>query len=220
MKTRHIPLLTIVAALALSILACNALTPRLPATPPTAAAEVLFQDDFSDSDSGWDRVSIDRGETDYVEGGYRIFVNTANLDVWANPGLHFDDVRVEADVAVVGGDPDNSFGLICRAAAPDQFYWLAISSDGYYGIGKIAGENQSLIGSESMQSTDQFQPNQPSYHLRADCIGDRLTLYVDGVQIAEVQDQEYISGDVGLIAGAFETPGVDVRFDNFTVLQP
>jgi len=57
-------------------------------------------------------------------------------------------------------------------------------------------------------------------HLRADCMGNTLTFYVNGFQLAQVQDSTLASGDIGLLAGTFAQPGVDVVFDNFVVLQP
>jgi hypothetical protein len=34
------------------------------------------------------------------------------------------------------------------------------------------------------------------------------------------KDSDFKNGDVGLLAGAFTQPGVDVLFDHFIVLQP
>jgi hypothetical protein len=53
-----------------------------------------------------------------------------------------------------------------------------------------------------------------------DCIGDTLTLFVNDQQLAQVRDNEFPSGDVGLIAGTYDTPGTDIRFDNFVVYKP
>ncbi|NJN80226.1 MAG: hypothetical protein HC797_07025, partial [Anaerolineales bacterium] len=44
--------------------------------------------------------------------------------------------------------------------------------------------------------------------------------YVNGFQVAQAQDSTLTSGDVGILAGTFDTPGVDIVFDNFVVLQP
>ena len=59
-----------------------------------------------------------------------------------------------------------------------------------------------------------------SNHIRADCVGDTLTLYVNGMQLAQVKDARFPAGDVGLIAGTYATPGTDIRFDDFIVYQP
>jgi len=57
-------------------------------------------------------------------------------------------------------------------------------------------------------------------HLRADCIGNTLTLYVNFNEVASVQDSDFATGDVGVLAGAFAEAGVDVLFQNFVVIQP
>jgi hypothetical protein len=183
-------------------------------------SNVLFQDDFSDPTSGWDRVSSESGETDYVDGAYRIYVNETNTDVWANPGLTFTDVRIEVDATKAGGPDDNDFGVTCRVQDASHFYFFIISSDGYYAIGKTSDEAQDLIGMDAMLPNEAINQGQTDNHIRADCIGDTLTLYVNGQKLDEVHDSEFKSGDVGLMAGSFGTPGTDVHFDNFTVLNP
>ena len=217
MKT---PLLTILIVLFLASLACNAVPLAVGGDPTEQPTSVLFQDDFSDPSSGWDVVTVSDGETNYANGVYRIFVNTTRTDIWANPGLSFTDVRVEVDATKVGGPDDNDFGVICRSMSASQFYFFYISSDGYYAIGKLKDGEQELIGMESLQPSESINQGDAANHIRADCIGDRLALYVNGEKIAEVQDSEYTSGDVGLIAGSYDTPGVDIHFDNFMVLRP
>jgi hypothetical protein len=56
--------------------------------------------------------------------------------------------------------------------------------------------------------------------LRADCVGNRLSLYVNQQKFAEVEDSDFTIGDVGLMTGAYQTPGVEVHFDNFYVIKP
>lgn len=188
--------------------------------PTPNTGEVLFQDDFSDAGSGWDRLTVATGEANYVGGFYRIFVNQPNTDVLASPGLSFQDVRLEVDAVMVGGSEDNNFGLICRKQDNTNYYFFMISSDGYYGIGKSSERGKWLIGIEAMQPSELIQQGQSLNKLRADCVGDTLTLYINGQRLAEVQDEDFTSGDVGLIAGAYDTPGTDIRFDNFSALKP
>jgi hypothetical protein len=185
--------------------------------------QVLFQDNFSNPLSGWTRFSDSGGDANYASGMYRILVNVPGLDLWAHPGLDFDDVRIEADAIKVGGQGDNRFGVICRLNGPPEqsnFYVLMISSDGYYGIGKVRGPDTSLLGAAAMLPSEAIHLGGDPNHIRADCVGNRLTLYVNGFKLAEVSDPEFRSGDVGLLAGAYQNPGVDIRFDNFSVLKP
>ena len=57
-------------------------------------------------------------------------------------------------------------------------------------------------------------------HLRADCLGNTLSFYVNDIQIALTDDADFTEGDVGLLAGTFGEGGLDLLFDNFVVLQP
>jgi hypothetical protein len=58
--------------------------------------------------------------------------------------------------------------------------------------------------------------NQDSYRVGADCDNGRLTLYVDGKQIASVTDHTYGAGRVGLFAWSGDkASSADVNFDDF-----
>ena len=70
-----------------------------------------------------------------------------------------------------------------------------------------------------MQASAMIQADSAN-HLRADCIGDSLVFYVNYQLIAGASDAELATGDVGLLAGSFTQPGVDVLFDHFVVMQP
>ena len=181
---------------------------------------VLYKDDFSNATSGWDRVDEADRATDYAAGVYRILVKGKNIDVWARPGLSFGDVRVEVDGTKVGGDDNNDFGVICRYQDDQNFYFLVISSDGYYGIAKRKHGQVSMLGGEMMASSDQIKQGPAVNHLRADCVGSTLRLFVNDVLLAETQDTDYANGDIGLLAGSFDVPGTEILFDNFVVLKP
>jgi hypothetical protein len=200
-------------------LACS-LSPVADPAGPEESGGTLFDDDFSDSSSGWDSVRTDLGMTDYDAGTYRIVVNEVTSDYWANPGKSFTDVRVEVDATKNGGPDDNDLGVQCRYQDTENFYAFYISSDGFYAIAKVVGGEYQLLGTEEMLPSDSIRQGDATNHIRADCIGSRLTLYANGDQIHSTSDDSFATGDVGLIAGSFETPGADIRFDNFAVYQP
>ena len=189
-----------------------------PATPLAPSGTVLFQDEFDASTTGWDRFANDGGIMDYFEGGFRILVQHPGLNFWSTPQKKYGDVRIEADALKLAGPDENRMGLMCRYQG-GNYYFFIISNDGYYAIGKFIKGQTTLLGQSEMQSSALIQPNAVN-HLRADCIGNNLTFYLNFNQITVVQDAELSSGDVGLLAGSFSQPGVDVSFDNFVVMQP
>jgi len=188
-------------------------------TPLAPSGSLLFQDDFDDNTTGWDRVTNDGGIMDYDSGGYRILVRQAQLNFWSTPELELRDVRIEADVTKLNGPDENRAGLMCRYQN-GNYYFFIISNDGFYAIGKFIGGQTILMGQNAMQSTANIKTEGTLNHLRADCIGDSLTFYVNYNLVAGVRDPDLPSGDVGVLAGSFTEPGVDVLFDHFVVMQP
>jgi len=189
----------------------------LPANVPPGT--VLFQDDFSSSASGWDRYKSAEGTMDYDGGVYRIVVNALQVNFWSTPHKDFDNVRIEVDAGKISGPDENRIGLICRYTG-NQYYFFVISSDGYYGIGMFNKGQSALLGQTEMHSSDKIKTGTAINHLRADCNGDTLSLVANGLLVAQVHDPNLKHGDVGLLAGTFTHPGVDVIFDNFVVMNP
>jgi hypothetical protein len=212
--------LFMLSLLALIALPCQVLfAPALPNGPPSGS--VLFQDDFSDPSSGWARRSeAAQGSLDYTGGVYRILVSADHLMLWSGPGLEFTDLRLEVDAMRVAGPEDDDYGFVCRSQDPANFYFLAISSDGYYGIGKVVDGVPGLIHAQAMAPNEAIRQGNAQNHLRADCIGEQLSLYANGTLLARVEDPDFRSGEAGLMAGTLGSAGTEVYFDNFTVIKP
>jgi hypothetical protein len=204
--------------LALNVFACG--LPSL-ATPMSSvpAGTILFKDDFSSPASGWDHTKYAEGIMDYDGGDYRILVNALQANFWSTPHKDFTDVRIEVDVGKLAGPDENRIGLICRSSGK-SYYFFIISSDGYYGLGIFTNGQAALLGQSEMQSSNKINTGAAVNHLRADCNRNDLAFYVNGSQLADVHDPTLHHGDVGLLAGTFGQPGVDIVFDNFVVMQP
>jgi hypothetical protein len=208
-------LLLVVAILGMAVMACS-----IGNQAEAVTNDTIFQDDFSDSSSGWDRVNLPEGITDYADGVYRIYVNTENTDYWANPGLSFKDTIIEVEATKGGGPDDNDFGLICRHQNTENFYIFMISSDGFFGILRVIDGEQELLGMDEMEYSESINTGNAMNVIRADCIGSSLTLYVNSSQLISVEDSSLEAGDVGLLAGTFDILGTDIHFDNFVVRNP
>lgn len=217
----------VLATLLLASLACNFSGLSGAAGLPEG---VLFQDDFSGRGGGWDSISDFDGTTDYLDGEYRIQVNVDNTDFWSNPNTDkFSDVIIEVDARRVGGPDVNVFGVQCRhekTGSDDnpiyKFYFFVVGSDGYATIGKVdtsRGEADAYTYFEYSENNVDIKPSETN-RIVASCVGNTLTLSVNGSQLLSVQDSSLASGEVGLIAGTFDETGADVRFDNFVVRKP
>ncbi len=181
---------------------------------------VLYQDYFANTNSGWDGYSGPAGSAAYINDAYHIVLKQPNVNLWTHPGKIFSDVREEVSVMPVSGPQANRMGLICRLKDEKNFYFFVISADGYYGIGKSKDGTVILLNGNLMEKNVDILTGTQENRLRADCIGKQLSLYVNNTKVASVQDGDFASGDVGILAGSFEKTGVDVYFDNFIVYKP
>jgi hypothetical protein len=119
-----------------------------------------------------------------------------------------------------GGPETNEFGIICRHVDDDNFYFLTATSDGYYSISKYLDGEYYNLSEDTFVATDLVNQGIASNHLRVDCIGDTLSIHINGQFVASVTDSDFQSGDVGLLAGSYDEAGADLLFDNFVVYQP
>ncbi|MDK2980929.1 MAG: hypothetical protein PWQ55_1276 [Chloroflexota bacterium] len=190
------------------------------ASPESTAVGILFQDDFSETSSGWDRMISEVGSTDYDHEAYHIIVNEPITDLFANPYTSFKDVIIEVNAARVSGPLDNSFGVICRYRDEENFYAALISSDGYAGIFEVSDGKYHLMGHDEMIPVPAILGGKAANLIHFECIGNSLALAVNNEPVDAQSDKSYESGDVGLIAGTFLDPGVHVVFDDFIVRQP
>ena len=213
---KSIPLIPVSFFLVVFLL--SSCTPVAPVVPAAKPGDVLYQEEFEKNTTGWDRLSNDHGIMDYDSGGYRVLVKQPDFNLWSTAEKDFGDVRIETDVFRLNGPDENRQGLMCRYQNGD-YYFFVISNDGYYGIGKFIGGQTLLLGQTEMQPSALIEKDAVN-HLRADCVGDTLTFYINYSQVATAKDADFKNGDVGLLAGAFSQAGVDVLFDHFLVLQP
>ncbi len=185
---------------------------------PAASGNILFQDDFSNPESGWERDTGANLMADYYHGSYRILVNEPYYIVWGLLNLETADVVIDVEVTKASGPPEDFFGVICRYQDKDNYYFLNIASDSWYLIGKMKDGQELLLG-EAGSSSAVHQGN-TSNRVRAECVGDTLSLFANNTRLLEVSDSDFSSGAIGLMGRTFGTPGTNLLFDNIRVTRP
>jgi hypothetical protein len=157
---------------------------------------------------------------DYSAGLYRMSLRAAAPEILlAHPNLEFGDVRVEASAWNEQGR-EAEYGLVCRYQDAENFYFFLITGDGYFGIGKRAGGVSTLLSGPALKPADTIIQGQGANILRAECAGESLAFFINGVEAGRVADSDFATGDVGLIAGTASPGEIEVYFDKFSVLQP
>ena len=184
-------------------------------------SNTLYQEEFTSLDSGWDVYQDDEGNLiEYSQGAYRIFVNEANISIGGSPGVDYSNVSIQVTTQYLAGPQDNLFGIECRYQNPDNYYEFAISSDGYYGIGKRVNGDFSWLG-EKLEQSDYIHTGDRTNQINAVCDKDLLSLSVNGHKVMEIRDGEITGGgDIALFAEAIDEVGVDIAFDHLKITKP
>lgn len=196
-------------------------TPTPTSTPtPTIDPAVLFFDDFSDPDSGWNEFSRADGSVEYADGEYTVSIKTPDQCFWSTPLRNYSDVIIEVDAYEQKGTTDNEYGVVCRMLDSDNFYYLAITSEGYYIIGKQSnGEWVYLLDGE-YQFNEAIKGDESVNHIKATCEENTFSLEANGTPLVSITDPGIRTGDVGVYACAFSSPGATINFDNYIVTRP
>jgi hypothetical protein len=182
---------------------------------------ILLIDDFSSNLNNWNVWKNDAGSAvSYFQQGLVFVVNIPQYDYISVPNGTFGDVRIETTVNKLSGSNDNDYGIICRYQNEKNYYGFIISSDGYYGIIKVKEGKYQLLNNQGLEFDPRIHTENEFNHLRVDCIGNKISTYVNNTKLAEVTDPDFLNGKVGLLAGSFSKPGIVILFDNFLVLKP
>lgn len=179
----------------------------------------FFMDDFSDHQNGWKLTIQDEGIVQYDGDAIRMLIKNPVTELWSTPGISIKDSSINVDAEKISGPDNNLYGLICRYKDANNFYAFLVSSDGYYAIVKNIGGERKILSSDTFEPSGFIQKGASNNHIRADCVDKTLSLYVNWEKVDEVADIDLSSGDVGIIAGTFNEPGSDIKFDNFIVIE-
>jgi len=184
----------------------------------------LFQDDFSgEKECGWSLYNRGGAVVEIEDGVMRMSTSQPGQVWWTNPGQSFDDVIVSTDVRQVSGPNDNAYGTICRYQNEENFYVFLISGDGYYTIGKYTSDSPAityLTENGEYQFSDVINQGNATNQIRSSCIGQELSLAVNGITLATVTDPTFVIGDVGLAVSTLELGTAVVEFTDFRVVAP
>jgi hypothetical protein len=184
----------------------------------------LFSDDFSgEQNCGWAEYNRGGAVVALEDGALNISTSSPGEIWWTNPTRNFEDVIINVNASQVSGVNDNAYGVICRYQNEQNFYMFLISGDGYYAIGKYSGTDVPvtyLTPDGQYQPSDLINQGNASNDIQASCIGNQLSLAVNGEPLLTVTDSDFSSGDIGLAASALQQGAVEISFDDLRVFTP
>lgn len=187
----------------------------LPTSLPTNNPSILYENDFSMreiSNEYFDDISSMSYSDD---GGYIIMIKKVNSYSGLNFPISASDVRVEINADQLSGSDKDFYGLVCRVS-DDNFYLFTISENGFFEIGKsINGWTTSLKSSQVSTVTWREKMN----NIVGECHGPYLRLIVNKKLVAQVEDNSFSSGDVGILVGSRNDINVSVKFFDVLVTK-
>ncbi len=192
--------------------------------PPTGPSwELALSDDFSNPHSGWPLDSVDPySERTYQDGEYRIVSEIQRGFVMASFPAVYEDFALEVDVRQVEGPADGSYGLIFRSKDTDD--WMAIDWCYYLVIDQEQGAYYLAKWQKGWTMLQELTPSPSVWmgkgtnHIRLECAGPEITVYLNGELVTQVKDADPLSGGrIGLLVGGGSTPPNQVHFDNLKV---
>jgi hypothetical protein len=181
-----------------------------------AGLEIVFREDFSDPQSGWDRVST---LMEYKNG--EMVLNhsrrTMRSSASTRPHLSFDNFVLEVDSRWSGGAVGGTYGVRFRYQDDGNYYALYIGNDGRYEIGKEANGKWSML-LEGFSDAINREGSLNRFHIEAN--GHDLRFFINGQFLGSVRNVDHDLGDIMLIAWKPEMADFfEVSFDNVIVAK-
>jgi hypothetical protein len=178
--------------------------------PPVTRFE--FEDDFSKELGDWNTDLGEGREAGYVDNQFEISILDPDTIGWSRVYEEFDDFAVEVEVHKVAGPNVNSQGIAFRVQDSKNFYAFTVSSTGMYRIAKIV-DNEWTYPVDWLSSPE-VNKGEEINHLRVVCDGSRLSFYVNGVYLTDIEDTAFTEGDIALWSQSYDDVPITIRFDN------
>ncbi len=182
-------------------------------SPAAGRKLLLLEDNFSQQQ--WE-IAVDADhDKRYENGRYVITARVDNYSFWSLAEESLENFVVEIETTQLAGPNENDYGLILRHQDDANFYTFEISGDGFYSFSKLVEDEYLEI--IPWQESEAIRQGEQKNRLRLKADGPNFTFYVNDELIDGAIDPTFSQGDIGLVVGAFDEPGVSIAFDNLKV---
>ncbi len=182
------------------------------------ATNPTFSDTFRRDDGAWNTQSDEDVSRFYERGAYHLNVQSSDTLAWGPGDIEASDVYLEVDTAHVAGPLDNELGILFRYVDGDNFYFFAISSDGFYKLQKrVDGKWERIIKWTRSDAINTGEESKNRLGLLA--VESRIVLLVNDEVLSEVEEDTFDTGAVALAVGTFDEGGGEIAFDNLKVWE-
>jgi len=136
---------------------------------------------------------------------------------WAKTNREDGNTSIYVDATPVTEGALSYYGLLCRIQDDQNFYYFVIRSNGEYTFGKY--KDAGFLPFFDWTQSDAINKGRQTNRLKADCTGNTLRFSVNGVPLGEATEADFISGYSGILVGALDAGGFEVRFNNYLITK-
>jgi S1-C subfamily serine protease len=198
----------------------SAATPNPTARATPAVGEVISSDNFDDEARGiLPRAATDpaRWRRGYVSGEYQVQKIdpswTAATAAYV-PGTHAN-ASISVDARLVGDFVDRYVLLTCRESRAGAYGLLVSPEEGTFTLARAeTGSQVTLIA----QASGAIRRGNATNHLELSCVGDNISVSINGSQVASVRDSALKEGAFGFGLSARNLTA-DALFDNLVLTR-
>jgi len=184
-------------------------------TQGTQLGAPIFQDDFTNPQSGWYVYKADSSKGGaYEQGDYSVWSVGKNTVVVLNPKTtqQLGNFESEVDVRKTSTLNGAAMGIIYRLDANGNYYRFAITDNQtYYVSSGVKGLEREI---QPETPSDTIKPGNEFNQLKVVCSGDNQDFYINGSKVASITDNTSSKGELGIAFGNW-TPSENFTFTNF-----
>jgi hypothetical protein len=210
------------------------LVPTLPPTPTFAptltplptntqvpkTGDLIYSTTFNDL-SDWNLLTKDdlgNYIIEHREDGLFITIPSANDYAYLYYNLGNANVRLEADVELVGGTNYTYISLACRSSSKGE-YVFTLDAGGYWQIGKWDSTNSQYKRLKDGGSVN-INVAKAKNHMTGICQGNTLTFKINGATLGTAVDNLFSDGDIGIEVITFDYAHSESVIHNLAVYVP
>jgi len=130
----------------------------------------------------------------------------------------YQDVRLDA-VAENRGENSNNISLICRYS-DEGWYEFSVGSDGTWWIYKVDPNASDVYTLLYNGGSNAIHMGKKTNTFTSTCVGDALTLYINGQKARTVHDTTFREGLVGVSVSSLDRVPVNVEVENISISEP
>jgi hypothetical protein len=166
--------------------------------------------DWTGADLNWQLV--DNGIITDTAGRIHLRLSQPNQQLLAVMDQAMAHLELQIDARPFGSSEEIDYGLLFRYQDAKNHYIFGVSGDGYYGITLV--QDAERIPLRAWQEWPHVRRGNASNRLRIRCHETICQFYINGEFTAQIDDDTFENGNIGLWMESFATNSADVMFDN------